>query len=632
MRINGKNILAAFIVLMMTAVISLRTEGQKMDVTIPPTADIIAKLRKGHPRLLASAQDFTELKQRVTTNAQLKQWHEKLRERAQRILTEPPSRYEIPDGLRLLSTSRRVLDRTSTLALLYRLDGDKRYVERTWQELQAAANFPDWNPRHFLDTAEMTHAFAIGYDWLYDVWTEEQRATIRNAMVEKGLKPALNSYRGAGTYGWWVRARHNWNQVCNGGIGMGALAIGDELPDMAGEILRAGLESLKLPMAEFAPDGAWNEGPGYWNYATSYNVVFLAGLESALGTDFGFSQMPGFADTGTFPMYLTGPLGRTFNYADGGEGTIRAAQMFWLARKHKRPEYAEYQRQIASPTALDLLWFDPSVLSGWQGRPPLLDKYFRGVEVAAFHSAWNDKNAVFIGFKAGDNKANHSNLDLGTFVLDALGARWALDLGADNYNLPGYFGRNRWTYYRMRAEGHNTLVINPSAEADQDPKAATRIVRFQSEPQKAFAVADLTPAYAQQTRKVQRGLALLNRRQVLVQDEIQTDKPSEIWWFLHTPAQGQISDDGTTATLTQGNARLWARILSPQGAKFSLMDAQPLPTSPNPEGQRKNEGVRKLAIHLSGATDARLAALLVPLREGEAAPSQLPEVSPLEKW
>lgn len=157
-------------------------------------------------------------------------------------------------------------------------------------------------------------------------------------------------------------------------------------------------------------------------------------------------------------------------------------------------------------------------------------------------------------------------------------------------------------------------------------------MRFQSEPQKAFAIADLTPAYAQQSRKVQRGIALLNRRQVIVQDEVQTENPSEIWWFLHTPAQGQVSDDGTTATLTQGSARLWARILSPQGAKFSVMDAQPLPTSPNPEGQRKNEGVRKLTIHLSGATDVRLAVLLVPLREGEAAPSQLPDVSPLERW
>ena len=87
---------------------------------------------------------------------------------------------------------------------------------------------------------------------------------------------------------------------------------------------------------------------------------------------------------------------------------------------------------------------------------------------------------------------------------DALGVRWAVDLGADNYNLPGYFGGQRWTYYRLRAEGHNTIVVNPGRDPDQDPKAATRITKFESRPERAFAIADLTPAYARPARRVHR--------------------------------------------------------------------------------------------------------------------------------
>jgi hypothetical protein len=631
-----------------------------MEVNTPPPDALIARLSRGHPRLLASRQAFDEIRRQATADAQIAAWCEKLREKARRVLSEPPSRYEIPDGKRLLATSRRVLDRVSTLSLLYRLDGDARYKERAWQELQAAASFRDWNPSHFLDTAEMTNAFAIGYDWLYDAWTPEQRRALRTAIVEKGLKPALESYRGGGSYGWWVKARHNWNQVCNGGIGMGALAIGDEAAGEglstaeAGEILHGALASLRLPMAEFAPDGAWNEGPGYWNYATAYNVVFLAALESALGTEFGLSQYPGFADTGLFPIYLTGPLGRTFNYADGGEGTIRAPQMFWLARKFDRPEYASYQQRVASPTALDVLWGVQAshLRSETSPAPRPLDKYFRGVEVASFRSAWEDRDALFVALKAGDNKANHSNLDLGTFVLDALGVRWAVDLGADNYNLPGYFGKQRWDYYRMRAEGHNSLVLAPGgtppfeaktasnggaayptgAGPDQDPAASARIMRFQSRPEKAFAVVDLTSAYARHARGVQRGLALLDRRQVLVQDEIQAEKPTEVWWFLHTPAQAQVSEGGRTATLTQENVRLQARLLSPPDASFIVKEAGPLPTSPRPDGQAKNDSVRKLAVHLTGVTDARLVVLLTPLRAGETAPAHVPTVAPLAEW
>lgn len=590
--------------------------------------DWVAKVRKEHPRLLTTKSDFERLRQLVRTDDQAREFYQRLKSQADRICQEPPSRYEIPDGLRLLATSRRVLNRIYTLGLLYRLDGEKRFLERAWRELEAAANFPDWNPRHFLDTAEMAHAFAIGYDWLFGEWTDEQRRLLRDAMVTKGLQPALEVYR---QKGWWSQARHNWNQVCNGGIGMAALALLDELPDLCGEVLNHAVYSIQLPMQEFAPDGAWGEGPGYWNYATSYNCVFLAALETAIGTDFGLAQMEGFAETGLFPLYITGPTGRTFNFADGGDGTLRAPQMFWLAKKFNRPVYAWYARQTASPHPLDLLWLDK------RGHDPQaeglpLDKYFRRVEVVTMRTAWNDPNAIFVGFKAGDNKFNHSHLDIGTFVLDAMGYRWALDLGADNYNLPGFFGRQRWTYYRLRAEGHNTLVINPSQDPDQDPRAEAKIIRFVSQPDRAFAVADLTPAYARHgAEKVLRGILLDRKRQaVIVQDEVTLKQAGEVWWFMHTPAEVQLSDDGKIATLRQQGTQLRAVLLSPDNTHFVVMDARPLPTSPDPSGQNPNKGIRKLALSLKGIRSAQIIVVLTPSQE--RSPTPFPTPLPLSAW
>ena len=627
--------LAGFVLFGASTLPLLAAAAPKPSVPIPAATNILAHLNQAHPRLLATTDDFAQLKQRIAADPQLESWHAKLQAQAQEMLSQPPSRYEIPDGLRLLATSRRVVQRIYTLALLKRLDGDQRYAERAWQELDAAAKFQDWNPRHFLDTAEMTHAFAIGYDWLYDSWTPEQRATLQQAMVEKGLKPALKLYR---AHSGWTKARHNWNQVCNGGIGMGALALADIEPQLAGEVLHDASESIQLAMAEFAPDGAWNEGPGYWNYATSYNVVFLAGLQSALGTDFGLSQIGAFKDTGPFPLYVTGPLGRTFNYADGGDHAIFAPQMFWLARKFNQPALAWYERLTPAPSPLDLLWYDRAGTSpkaaGWP-----LDKYYRGAEVALLRSDWDNPQALFVGFKAGDNKANHSHLDLGSFVFDAAGVRWATDLGADNYNLPGYFSSlpgystgPRWNYYRLRAEGHNTLVINPGGTPDQNPSARTRIIRFESGPKRSFAIADLTPAYAKDARRVMRGIALLDRDKVLVQDEIQADKPVELWWFLHTAASVTIERDGRTANLQQAGKQLRAEILSPAGATFEVTDAQPLPPSPHPERQAKNKDIRKLAIHLTGISDARLAVLLVPKPSQDEGTAQALKLSALADW
>ena len=238
-----------------------------------------------------------------------------------------------------------------------------------------------------------------------------------------------------------------------------------------------------------------------------------------------------------------------------------------------------------------------------------LDKYFRHAEVATFRGDWKNSNAVFVGFKAGNNRASHGHLDLGSFVLDAQGERWALDLGSDNYNLPGYFGKQRSTYYRLRAEGHNTLVFNNGDPGpDQNLDAKTQIVRFESKPRRAFAIADLTPAYSKSAQSVRRGIALLNRSDVLIQDEIDAKPPGEFWWFMHTPAK--IKLDGSSAILTLGKKQMHARILSPVGATFIALKAEPLPDSPHPEGQADDSHISKLAVHFKDAQHVRLAILI----------------------
>ncbi len=599
--------------------------------SLPSQACLETLLKKTHPRLLVTPDDFARVKQLIQENDLARQWYGELRQEALKILGERPCNYRLRGGEGLQEVSRTVLRRVYVLALLQRLEGGSRFARRLWRELAAAARFPNWHPAHFLDTAEMTHAFAIAYDWLYDTWSPKQRAILARVIRSKGLKPGLQARQKTDTFGWWVKSPYNWNLVCNGGLGLGALAVWERYPEPATKVLQEALRSLPQSLAKFAPDGGSYEGPLYWGYATFYGTLFMAALDTALGQTFGLAEAPGYAATGYFPLYLTGPRGRTFNYADADEHIPWTTQMFWLARKFQQPVFAWYARGTAKVHPLDLLWFEA------QGAGPpeaglSMDRYFRGVEVATFRNSWDDPQGVFVGFKAGDNRAGHSHLDLGSFILEAEGVRWALDLGKDDYHLPGYFEQNRWDYYRRRAEGHNTLLINPGPGPDQDPEAAAAMVRFHSGPDSSLAIADLTPAYARQVKRVWRGLALRNRRQVLIQDEIQAEKPAEVLWAMHTAAAVHLSQDNRTASLSQGGARLAVRIISPPQAVFKLLPAQPLPSSPHPEKQAENQGVSKLTIHLTEVTDLRLVVELTPLTEKPEPASLESKITPLAQW
>jgi hypothetical protein len=122
-------------------------EALPPQVSVPSTNEILKTLRPGHPRLLATADDFNKLKARVAAEPQLKEWYAELERDARDLLSASVSKYEIPDGLRLLATSRRVMNRIYTLAMMHHFEGDKAYAERAWKELAAAAAFPDWNPK-----------------------------------------------------------------------------------------------------------------------------------------------------------------------------------------------------------------------------------------------------------------------------------------------------------------------------------------------------------------------------------------------------------------------------------------------------------------------------------------------------
>jgi len=569
-------------------------------VDYPSVENVLDSLRAGHPRLLLVDGEVERIKRLVEEDALAAKLYASARLDARRFMKESPSKYEKPDGRRLLTVSRKVLDRVRTLGLVFLIEGGEKYRDRIWNEVEAAAGFQDWNPSHFLDTAEMTHALALAYDWLYEEWNEEQRRTIRQAIVELGLKPAMKVY--SQSNGWHMN-HNNWNQVCNGGIGLGALAVADEEPKLASGILCHAVRSIPRPMEYYGPDGAGTEGVTYWDYGTRYNVFFLMGLRTALSTDFGLAEIDGFGVSGDYQMYLSGANRLSFDFGDCSLKTISTPQHFWFGSEFDSPQYSWYRYTTLAQNpgigeTQDLFWYDASA-KDFDVTSLVRDKYFRKAEVASMRSEWGNPNALTLAIQGGANNPNgHRHLDLGSFILEAQGERWVIDSGKDRETYQRHKNHTpRYDYYRTRAEGHNTLVIAPDGELDQDIEGKAKFLKFDSKPDKATATLDLTSAYKRVARSVRRTFSMDDRKHVTIHDEIKTRKASDVWWFMHTEAAARLVGEGTEAKLEQNGKFLTVEILKPHGVSFSIMQASPFDSSPNPKVQANNKGRRKLAIH-----------------------------------
>jgi hypothetical protein len=594
------------------------------------------KLSDNHPRLLFSNSDFASIRKTIAADEYLKKQLGVSIASGELLMDEAPDTYKLSGQEHtLLDVSRDMEGRILLLAGLYQLTGDSKFAQRATKEMLSAASFPDWYPTHFLDTAEMTTALGVGYDWLYATLSPTDRLIIHDAIVNKGITPWLSLQEAHAFH----NDHNNWVQVCYGSEAIGALAIADRSsPDdlaRARQVLDYAQPAMSRIMQLFAPDGGFEEGPVYWNYATTYNVLYIAALETSFGTDFGMSEEPGFSQTANYRIQSIGPIFDYANFGDAEPEAFPAPEMYWFAKRFQNPGFAAQERLLSAALSghmsdqsyressrfamLGLLWEALLPASFKTPSPPPFLGSFRRVAQAYMRSGWNDQEAWFVGFKGGDAHASHGHLDLGSFVLDAFGYRWAADLGKDNYGLPGYFKQQRWSYYRMSTEGHNTLTVEGQNE-DLDAKAP--LLQTGTTADSFFSVANLDQAYKGRLQLWKRGIQLIDRRSVLVQDDVTPAIPVDIVWNFHTAAAIYIASDGRSATLVQNGATLEARILSPANVRFDIVGTQA------PPPQATNNGISNLIICLpKQASSTEIAVLFTG-----GGNTLSPKLMPLTAW
>ncbi len=607
------------------------------EIPLQQVHDAMPETPPQHPRLFLNDSQLPARMQTINASKELRVLHLATLKEADELITQKPVE-RIKTGKRLLSVSRKALGRLMTLSWAYRSTGDKKYLQRAEQEMLAIAAFSDWNPSHFLDVAEMTTAMAIGYDWLYHSLSETSRRTIRQAILEKGINPSLYKNKRPG---WWISGENNWNQVCHAGITCGALAIMEDDPELAETIVHRSVNKVQIAMNEYEPDGAYPEGPGYWVYGTTFNVILLASLDSVIGTDFGLSGKNGFADCGQYLLHVTGPTGLFFNYPDSGSRQGFTPAVFWFAEKFNDPALTWHQQTIwqnaikrkpkdllRSRTAVfALLWASPKTT-----QPQALSKCFRGPNpVAMFRTSW-DGDATFLAVKGGSPSVNHGHMDIGSFVIDAAGLRWAIDLGPESYNKIESRGMKlwgmhqnseRWKIFRYNNYSHNTLTVN---DQFQQVKGYAPITRYSDDKDFPYTVIDMTSVYAGQLKQAVRGASLLPTGQILIQDELQADDtPTNIRWAMTTGAKVNIISD-KTAILSQKKKNMQFQVVTNADVKLTTYS-----TAPRADYDAKNGNTCMIGfeVALKPHETAKIAVFMAV--DDDKSP-KLPKIQSIKNW
>lgn len=547
-----------------------------------------------HPRLFGRPERVTQLFEAAKTDPTLKKLLDGLLEYAENCLNNRFS----TGGHTVKNSSFEVVE---AFYVAYLYTGDERYPKKAEELAFLLTDMGTWkHDSYFLDVSTWLMVTSEVYDLFYHQLSQESRDRIATRLIKLGLQSADKHYYGS--FSDWPTRLGNWNTVCNGGPIAAAIALyGDGYNDaLCIDVLEKVTDSLGYCIWEYAPHGGLTESGHYWEFGTEYLTRSIEMFEFNFGTSYGLTNFSGMLEMPYWPFYA-GTSSGDWAYHDDPPAydwsRVNTSYACWGAYRMKdynlqRLRYDRLEKEKATVYFYDFFYYmkDPNPQPGVVD----LDKTFEYQEMAfSRNDATLGKEQFWLGIHALKNTGPHLQYDLGNFVYEAYGIRWAMDYGRGSYGLPEYNtseseGSGKGKVYPCRAEGHNLYVIEPTRYQGQHFWATdTYVEEIGFSPVCAAYKVDLTGAYYSWASKALRGYMLTNQRTCLViQDEITIREKYEgetIKWFWQTMATPIVNPDKSVTLLRDG---FMVTLHFDSNVEFDVEahEVKPLPQSPDVKG------------------------------------------------
>jgi hypothetical protein len=507
-----------------------------------------------HPRLLPEAaadfQAWVASEERGVYDASRAEIFARILKQADGYLEEPEMTFgdtvvlwpptEIPEGeggTAWNPMTGGISSRLTELSLAYQGTGDERYGERAVELLLAISNWPVWydpvNDYPSLDVGRMSRGAAWAYDLCYDLMTEQQRATARQALRRNTLIPLYEALsRGHGN----LNSRALWL------IGFGSAAVAT-LGEVEGAALcTRAAEDFILEQLDIRATSHPIEGMGYDSWACGNMLTVLSALRRNFGVDhFDHPFMP------VMPRFAVAFLGNDRKqqaWLEDAGGTINYVHWHYpltiLGAINRDPLAGWYLRETQSVArsaqdALKLLFFDPTTPVAGPQDADGPGRVFPKAGWASLRSGW-EEGGTFIAFVCSDSGTGHAQRHQNTFLVYRDNVLMTTD--------PGYASGTRGALreYTRGTVGHNSVLVD---NTNQMYKLG-RVPHFASGEAVDYVMGDATAAYsASLLDRFHRHLVYVKPDLLFVIDDLRAPQPRTFQWILHPNSRLHMAESVT---------------------------------------------------------------------------------------
>jgi len=436
---------------------------------------------------------------------------------------------------------RQILERTS---FVYALTGDAAQLEVARRAVDKILEYRKWD--YFLEggedviglqrAPEATIAMSCATEWLAGALSRETIVEMEKQIGEKGAPACYRTLYGMKypdrVRGWSFDPEDDypfhvdqsrWPLILNStnlkvipiaGLGIaGCLLRGkhtqaDRWIDMAEQSARAF-------SVMYGPDGAYDEGVGYWGYTSTHMALLAEVLRRRCGRDItGIISFPGTVRYGLrMWMPTTARPNDCVNFSDAWEiGDVAVAA--WTAARFRDPVaqfVATRVGQMTSPWSV--IWLDTSLGSTEPGKD-LQDVRFSNDWVVS-RSGWNAADGA-VGLRSG-GPANHEHADRNSVVFKARGER----IYHDPFHA-AYPRTDPMWILRLTAS-HTAVLIDGKGHQYHDGREGTNasfaeshVVAYRADERAMVVTSDATAAY----RLVNRDVVLVRRTLVYLKPDV----------------------------------------------------------------------------------------------------------------